>query len=138
MIERIAVITVVVFNQDDALKWYTEKLGFEKRADQKVGPNFRWVTVSPSKQKDLEIALADWMWYGDRTQDGIGKNPVAVLLSTNCKEDYETLKAKGVKFTASPREEAMAISAVFVDLYGNPYNLREPKSHVENTTKPPT
>jgi len=127
MIDKVVVITVVVFDQDEALKWYTERLGFEKRADQKVGPNFRWVTVAPPNQKELEIALAHWAWYGDRTQDPIGKNTVVVLSSSNCKEDYETLKAKGVKFTASPREESMAISAVFVDLYGNPYNLREPK-----------
>ncbi len=127
MIEKISVITVVVFDQDEALQWYTEKLGFEKRADQKVGPSFRWVTVAPPNQKEIVIALAHWSWYGECTKDPIGKNPVVVLSSSNCKEDYEMLKAKGVKFTIKPREEAMAISAVFKDFYGNPYNLREAK-----------
>jgi uncharacterized glyoxalase superfamily protein PhnB len=130
MIDKIVVITVVVFDQDEALQWYTEKLGFEKRADQKVGQNFRWVTVAPPNQKEVEIALAHWSWYGECTKDPIGKNTVAVLSSSNCREDYETLKARGVKFTAKPKEESMAISAVFVDLYGNPYNLREPKKPV--------
>jgi hypothetical protein len=41
----------------------------------------------------------------------------------------QSLEAKGVKFASPPKEEAMAISAVFSDLYGNPYNLREPKEH---------
>jgi hypothetical protein len=52
-----------------------------------------------------------------------------VLLISNCKEDNKALKGKGVKFTSPPKEEATVISAVFSDLYGNPYNLREPKQH---------
>lgn len=127
MIDKIVVITVVVFDQDEALQWYTEKLGFEKRTDQKVGQNSRWVTVAPPNQKEVEIVLAHWQWYSGCTKDPIGKNTVVVLSSSNCREDFEKLKARGVKFVASPVEESMAISAFFVDLYGNPYNLREPK-----------
>ena len=132
MIRRISVITVVVEDQEEALEWYTEKLGFQKRADQKMGESFWWVTVAPPEQKEVEITLANWKWYGDRTKDQIGKNTTVVLLSSNCKEDYETLKSKGVEFTDPPREEAMAMSAVFLDLYGNPYNLREPKNQKRN------
>ena len=94
MIQRVSVITVVVKDQDKALQWYTEKLGFEKRTDQRLGPEFRWLSIALAGQKDLEITLADWKWYGDRTQDQIGRNTVVVLESSNCRDDYEKLKAK--------------------------------------------
>ena len=128
MIKRISIITVVVKDQDEALKWYTEKLGFEKRMDQQMGKNFRWLSVGLPEQKNLEITLANWKWYGNRNQDQIGTNTVVVLETSNCKEDYETLKAKGVKFTSPPEEAPYGISAVFVDLYGNPYNIVERKT----------
>ncbi len=104
MIERILLITVVVRDQEEALKRYTGKLGFEKRTDQKISEGFRWVTVGPPEQKDVEITLADWKWYGDRTQEPIGKNTTVVLGTSNCREDYETLRKKGVGFTDSPRD----------------------------------
>jgi len=125
MIKRISIITVVVKDQEEALKWYMEKLGFEKRNDQKMGKNFRWLSIGLPQQKHMEITLADWKWYGDRNKDQIGTNTVIVLESSNCKMDYETLKTKGVKFTCPPEEAPYGISAVFVDLYGNPYNIVE-------------
>jgi uncharacterized glyoxalase superfamily protein PhnB len=125
MIKRISIITVVVKDQEEALKWYTEKLGFEKRMDQKMGKDFRWLSVGLPEQKHVEITLANWKWYGDRNQDQIGTNSVVVLETSNCKEDYVTLKAKGVKFTCPPEEAPYGISAVFIDLYGNPYNIVE-------------
>ena len=104
MIRRICVITVVVEDQEEALQWYVENLGFEKRTDQKMGADFRWVTVAPPDQKEVEITLANWKWYGDHTKNTIGKNPVVVLLSSNCKEDYKVLKAKVVKFASPPKK----------------------------------
>jgi len=127
MLKRISIITVVVKDQEEALNWYTEKLGFEKRTDQKMGKNFRWVSIGLPEEKQVEITLADWKWYGDRNKDQIGTNTVVVLETTNCKKDYETLKAKGVKFTSPPEEAPFGISAVFIDLYGNPYNIVERK-----------
>ncbi len=94
MIERISVISVVVEDQEEALRWYTEKLGFEKRGDQRMGEDFRWVSVAPAGQKEVELTLADWRWYGERTRDPIGKNVVVVLESSHCSEDYERLRAK--------------------------------------------
>jgi catechol 2,3-dioxygenase-like lactoylglutathione lyase family enzyme len=128
MIKRISVIAVVVEDQEDALQWYTERLGLEKRADQRLSEDIRWVSVAPPSQKDLEITLADWKWYGDRTQDPRGKNPVVVLESSSCREDYENLKAKGVRFADPPKDQPWGVSAVFLDLYGNPYNLVERKT----------
>lgn len=128
MIMRISLITVVVKDQEEALQWYIEKLGFEKRTDQRLGEGFRWLTVALPEQKDVAITLADWRWYGDRTQGQIGENTTVVLESTNCREDCKKLRAKGVRFTGLPKEEPWGISAVFLDLYGNPYNLLERKA----------
>lgn len=127
MLNRISIITVVVKNQDEALKWYVEKLGFEVRMDQRMGKDFRWLSVGLPTQKDLEITLADWHWYGDRNQNPIGKNPAVVVETNNCMGDYEALKARGVKFTTKPEQAPYGVSAVFADLYGNPYNIVERK-----------
>lgn len=128
MITKVSTITVVVRDQKEALKWYLEKLGFVKRTDAPMGEDARWITVAPEQQKELEITLAHWKWYGDGSKDQIGKNTTVVLQSTDCKKDYRQLKAKGVKFADPPTEEPWGVSAVFVDLYGNPYNLVQPKS----------
>jgi catechol 2,3-dioxygenase-like lactoylglutathione lyase family enzyme len=48
VIKRISVIAVVVEDQEEALRWYVEKLGFEKRTDQRISEDFRWVSVTPS------------------------------------------------------------------------------------------
>lgn len=99
MIRKISTITVFEKNQEEALQWYTEKLGFEKRTDQRMGQDFRWITIGLKGQKEPEITLADWKWYGDHTLDQIGKNTVIVLESSDFKRDYVTLKSKGVNST---------------------------------------
>jgi hypothetical protein len=56
---RFAGITVAVKDQDEALHWFTERLGFQKRVD-RPGPGIRFLTVSPPKQPDLQVILASW------------------------------------------------------------------------------
>ena len=71
-IDRFACITIAVKNQDEALSWFTEKLGFEKRVDM-PGPGIRFLSVSPKNQPDLQVILASWF------PELVGKNPTAVL-----------------------------------------------------------
>lgn len=125
MLTRITILTVVVEDQEHALKWYTEKLGFNKKMDSTMEGGMRWITVAPPAQENLEITLADWRWYGNRSRDRIGKNPTVVMESTDCNVDYEELTNRGVRFTSAPSNEPWGVSAVFVDLYGNPYNIVE-------------
>lgn len=127
MLTRISLITVIVEDQEDALKWYTEKLGFKKRNDTKFGDGMRWITISPPQQDELEITLANRRWYGNRTKKELGKNATVVIQTTDCNADYDELTKKGVRFTSAPSEEEWGISAVFVDLYGNPYNIVQRK-----------
>ena len=118
-INRFACITVAVRDQDEALDWFTGKLGFVKRVD-RPGPGIRFLTVSPKNQSDLQIILASWF------PEHIGKNPTAVLYTEDCRKTYEELKDRGVEFTEGPEPKPFGLQAVFRDLYGNSYALLEP------------
>jgi catechol 2,3-dioxygenase-like lactoylglutathione lyase family enzyme len=117
-IDRFGCVTVAVKDQDEALQWFTEKLGFEKRVDM-PGPGIRFLTVSPRKQPDLQVILASWF------PDHIGKNPTAVLYTDDCRKTCEELEARGVVFTERPVQKPFGLQAVFHDLCGNSYALLE-------------
>lgn len=118
-IDRFACIAVMVKNQDEALAWLTEKLGFVKRVDL-PGPGIRFLTVSPKNQPELQVILASWF------PEHIGKNPTAVLYTDDCRKTYDELKDRGVDFTEGPEPRPFGLQAVFKDLHGNSYALLEP------------
>jgi len=125
MIRKIGHITVLVKDQDEAIKFYTDELGFEKRQDTMFGEKVRWITVGPKNQPDLEITFikAD----SKEKQKSLGKQAgdhVFLTLDTdNCQRDYETMKAKGVKFAGKPMKQPYGTEVVFEDLYGNLFDL---------------
>ncbi len=132
MIIRVTHVSLLVRDQEEALQWYTEKLGFEKRMD---GPfpegKGRWLTIAPAGQQELEIVLQPPEWgLGDAAArvELIGKQPGWVVETGDCRRDYEMFKARGVQFVSPPEELPWGISAVFVDLYGNQHNLLQPYS----------
>jgi hypothetical protein len=118
-IDRFACITVAVKDQEEALQWFIEKLGFVKRVD-RPGPGMRFLTVSPKNQPDLQVILASWF------PDHIGKNPTAVLYTDDCRKTYDELMQRGVVFTEPPQAKPFGLQAVFKDLCGNSYALLEP------------
>lgn len=120
-INRVACVTVAVKDQDEALQWFTEKLGFQKRVD-RSGSGIRFLTVSPSKQPDLQVILASWF------PEHVGKNPTAVLYTDDCQATHDELRDRGVVFTEPPQQKPFGLQAVFEDLYGNSYALLEPGS----------
>jgi catechol 2,3-dioxygenase-like lactoylglutathione lyase family enzyme len=122
-IDKLSTVTIAVRDQDEALEWYTEKLGFEKRLDQR-GEGFRWLTVAPPQQAEVEFLLASWF------PDRVGKNATWVLSTRDCAGGYEELKAKGVEFEHGPEARPWGIEAVFVDLYGNRYALVQESGQV--------
>ena len=131
---RLSYVTVLVKDQNAALKFYTQKLGFEKKDDDKSVPGMRWLSVAPKGQDDCaRIVLSKpsvKMMGAKKAKElmtRVGKNPTWVIETDDCKGQYEALKAKGVKFTNAPEDMPWGISCVFVDLYGNPYNMVEPK-----------
>jgi predicted enzyme related to lactoylglutathione lyase len=129
---QLAMIPVLVEDQDEALHFYTEKLGLEKRTDQAFGPGMRWLTVAPKGQKKPEIALAkpDASVLGEeRTRElmeRIGQGPLWVFGTDDCHKTYEVLQARGVKFLSAPTKQLHGVEAVFEDPYGNKFSLLEP------------
>lgn len=121
-IDRVSTLTIAVTDQDEALRWFTEKLEFEKRLDL-AAPQMRWVTVAPKQQRELELVLATWF------PDLVGKNAPCVLETQDCRGTYRTLAARQVKFTQPPTKRPYGIEAVFEDLYGNSYALVERVDH---------
>lgn len=115
-IDKVSTVTIAVRDQEEALEWYTGMLGFEKRMDQS-GAGFRWLTVAPPQQAEVEFLLASWF------PDRVGKNATWVLSTRDCQGGYEELKSKGVEFEHGPEARPWGIEAVFVDLYGNKYAL---------------
>ena len=133
MIRKLIRVTILVSDQEEALRWYTEKLGFEKRADEKLGTNFRWLTVAPQGQKEPEIVLQkpDPEFHGPAEAQAmlgrIGQGTTWVLETDHCRRSYEELRTKGVKFTAPPEDQPWGTGALFHDLYGNPFYLLQPR-----------
>jgi catechol 2,3-dioxygenase-like lactoylglutathione lyase family enzyme len=132
MIRRVTHVSLLVHNQQEALRWYTEKLGFEKRADDPFPDSEgRWITIAPKEQPDLQFVLQppEWGIEGDveSRRAMVGKSPGWVLLTDNIQRDYEEMQSRGVEFIRPPEEEPWGTSAVFVDLYGTAHNLLEPR-----------
>ena len=131
MIRRLTHVTVIVKDQEEALKWYTEILGFEKRDDSKIG-EMRWLTVAPKNSK-LEIVLQKPVSAIHGGEEGVktllsrvGQGTWWVLEVDDCHEVFDELKVKGVKFIEDePQQMPWGISANFFDLYGNPFNIIE-------------
>ena len=124
MIGRLAVAPIYVRDQDEALSYYTDKLGFEKRTDETVD-GFRWLTVAPKEQREVEILLMKAI--SEEQQGMVGKQDLYALYTDDCRKDYETLRTRGVKFTGEPQEQPWGIEALFEDLYGNVFDLVEPR-----------
>ena len=128
-IRRIAQVTIVVRDQDEALAFYVDKLGFEKREDMTMGA-FRWLTVAPPGQKDLAIVLEKPSGdMGEARQKQltmlIGQSPTWVFDTADCNAAYETLKSRGVEFVMPPKKMPYGTEAVFTDLYGNTFALMQ-------------
>jgi catechol 2,3-dioxygenase-like lactoylglutathione lyase family enzyme len=122
---KIGHITLLVKNQDEALKFYTEKLGFQKRQDLEIAQNMWWVTVSPKGQSDLELTfvVADSEEKRRAVGKQAGDHVFLTLESDDCRKEYKALKAKGVKFYGKPEVQAWGVDVVFEDLYGNLFDL---------------
>ncbi len=132
MIQRVSHTTVYVLDQDEAKKFYTEKLGFDVKQDVRMG-DFRWLTVSP-KGQDIEIVLmriAASPMMEEATAKTIrdlvakGAFGAGVLETDDCKATYEKLKAAGVEFAAPPAERPYGIEAVLKDNSGNWFSVVE-------------
>lgn len=137
MITKFSHITINVLNQDSALDFYTNKLGFKVVTDVPMGPDSRWLTVSPPDQPDVEIVLFPitiGKMFPKETANTIielikkGTFGCGVYECNDIYATYEELKAKGVEFVKAPKEEFYGTEALFKDDSGNWFSL-QPKSN---------
>jgi catechol 2,3-dioxygenase-like lactoylglutathione lyase family enzyme len=122
---KIGQITLLVKDQDEALKFYSQKLGFQKRQDMVIAKNLRWVTVSPKGQEDLELTLvvADSEEKRKVVGKQAGDHVFLTLESEDCRKEFKALKAKGVKFYGKPELQSWGVDVVLEDIYGNLFDL---------------
>ncbi len=134
MIQRLSHSTIWVLNQDSAHDFYVNKLGFDVKTDATMDGGFRWLTVSPKGQPDLEIILMpitpgpmmDEATCGTlREMVRNGKLGAGVFNTADCKKTYEDLKAKGVEFMQEPTEKFYGTEALFKDDSGNWFSLSQ-------------
>jgi predicted enzyme related to lactoylglutathione lyase len=119
---KIKIASLYVDNQDKALRFYTEVLGFAKKADFSNGP-FRWLTVaSPEEPEGTELQLAlNNNPAAQAYQQAMfqQRQPAAMFFTDDVKGDYERIKARGAEFTMPPTDVTASIIAMLNDTCGN-------------------
>jgi catechol 2,3-dioxygenase-like lactoylglutathione lyase family enzyme len=143
MIQRMSHSAIFVLDQDVAKDFYVNKLGFELKMDESMPNGFRWLTVNPKGQPDLEIILmkvapspGEWekvKKIGQKDVETIGELMkkgafgAGVFQTADCRKTYEEMKAKGVEFLSPPKEQFYGVEAVFRDPFGNWFSMTQPK-----------
>ena len=129
-----------VHDQDEALAFYTDKLGWEVRADVTVPElgNFRWLTVGPPAQQDIAVTLMAIPGpplmdaaSAKQLRDLLGKGFAGTLFLTtdDVHASYEELKARGVEFLEEPEERPYGIDSGFRDPSGNQFRLTQVREY---------
>jgi len=119
---KIKMISIYVHEQEKALRFYTEVLGFVKKADFSQGP-FRWLTVASPEDPDgteLQLALNNNPTAKAYQQAIFQQNqPAAMFLTDDLEADYERMKARGADFTMPPKDVTASKIAMLNDTCGN-------------------
>ncbi len=126
MPQHIAQLSLLVRDYDEAIEFYTEKLGFVLLEDTPLNDEKRWVRVGPEiGECNLLLAKADSAGQRNCVGDQTGGRVFLFLETSSFWDDYRDMKARGVTFLEEPREESYGTVAVFADLYGNKWDLIE-------------
>jgi catechol 2,3-dioxygenase-like lactoylglutathione lyase family enzyme len=149
MIQKMSHSIIHVLDQDQAKDFYVSKLGLEVKVDHSLPTGFRWLTVAPKGQSEVEIILMKVGSGGDFVKmkgANEGKNDakdvdtIAALLkkgmfsggafqTADCRKTFEELKAKGVEFVSEPKDQFYGVESVFKDPFGNWFSLTQPKNY---------
>lgn len=136
MIQRQSHSTVYVIDQQEALEFYRDKLGFEVHTDMTMEGGFRWLTVNPKGQPDLEVILAQITpgpMFDDTTAEQMkamvrrGVFGIGVFETDDIHGDYERLSKQGVEFASPPKEQFYGTEAIVKDNSGNWFSLTQRK-----------
>jgi catechol 2,3-dioxygenase-like lactoylglutathione lyase family enzyme len=129
MNQHIAHIALVVTNYDKAIQFYTEKLGFVLIEDTTLSATKRWVMVAPKGDGQCCLLLAQAATEEQQSRVGnqTGGRVFLFLYTDDFWRDHKAYTEKGINFVRQPVEEPYGTVAVFEDLYGNLWDLIEPK-----------
>ena len=129
MTQKIATLALVVADYDEAIEFYRDKLGFSLVADTPLGGDKRWVLVAPpgGNGARLLLAKADGPEQLASVGNQTGGRVMLFLETDDFAGDFSRMSEKGVTFLEAPRHEAYGSVAVFADLYGNKWDLIEPR-----------
>ncbi len=124
----IGAVSFLVRDYDEAIAFFTNVLGFTLRADTALGHGKRWVLVTPPGSSGTELLLAKAVTAEQLACVGnqSGGRVFLFLHTANFQNDYARMQAAGVQFLENPRHESYGTVAVFVDLYGNKWDLIQP------------
>lgn len=137
MVTKMSHTTLFVSDQQKAFDFYVTKLGFRVQMDSQMDNGFRWLTVSPPDQADLQITLINPL-AGEMNKDEKVRNAFQVLLDNNalgagvfytpdCKSTYDELKNNGVLFKSPPKQQFYGLEAILTDECGNWFSMTGPK-----------
>ncbi len=127
MKQTLAQIAIVVRDYDEAIAWYTRCLGWVLKEDTDLGAGKRWVIIKPPGEEGAGLLLAkaatpeQLAAVGNQT----GGRVFLFLHTNDFGSDYDRMRQMGVTFLSEPRKEPYGTVAVFVDLYGNKWDLIE-------------
>jgi catechol 2,3-dioxygenase-like lactoylglutathione lyase family enzyme len=124
---RIARLTYLIRDYDEAIAWFTGMLDFKLLTDTALGGGKRWVTVAPQDGGGVALLLAQAASaeQAARIGDQTGGRVFLFLETEDFARDHAVFVARGVKFLEAPRHEPYGSVAVFEDLYGNRWDLLE-------------
>lgn len=133
MIKRMTHVTIWVYDQDEALEFYTKVLGFELKTNAEFAPGKRWITVSP-KGQDLELILMDPRSVAKDPADAelvreLVKRGVlgpGAFTTDDVRGTYDALRGQGVEFSSPPTERFYGIETVMRDNQGNWFSVTQP------------
>lgn len=139
MVTKLSHASIYVNDQDKAYDFYVNKLGFKVNTDAKMENGFRWLTVNPPDQPDLEIVLfpatSDVNGFDDDVRNAMkllldkGVMGAGVLETPDVRATYQELKEKGVQFKSEPKEQFYGVECIVTDGCGNWFSMTQPKPH---------
>ena len=126
--QYLSAISLVVPDYDEAIAFYTEKLGFDLIEDRPLNAEKRWVLVAPPGSRECRLLLARAAAPEQAAVIGrqAGGRVFLFLTTDDFHRDYERMKKAGIAFRETPRQEDYGTVAVFEDPFGNPWDLIEP------------
>ena len=129
MQQYLAGISLVVNDYDEAIDFYTHKLSFTLLEDTRMSDTKRWVVIAPPGSTGCTLLLAKAANDAQKAVVGnqTGGRVFLFLHTDNFDRDYNQMQEAGIEFIESPRQEVYGKVVVFADLYGNRWDLIEPK-----------